>query len=163
MPPLGRSLSAPLCLLALVALALLAAGCGHKEETTPVACLEGSKPYLKALEAAPGEVLVRGEATIADCLPENQDPGDLATVGEAMIEAATALNAEAREAGGTQQATELGYLVGAVQKRSTETDGVHTELARHLVVSARFAPDKQPLSGRFHEAYETGFAAAGEG
>src|ERR1700759_4271033 len=98
-------------LLLLPALALLVAGCGHKEETTPVACLEGSKPFLKALEAAPGEVLLRGEATIADCLPENQDPGELATVGEAMIEAATALNAEAREAGGTQQATELGYLV----------------------------------------------------
>ena len=48
-----------LCLAALAALALAVAGCGHKEESTPVACLEGSKAYLKALEAAPGEVLAR--------------------------------------------------------------------------------------------------------
>jgi hypothetical protein len=149
--------------LALAAAAVVVAGCGHKEETTPVACLEGSKAYLKALADAPGEVLLGGETTIGECLPENQDGGSLAGVGEAMIEAATALNAEAREIGGVEQATELGYLIGAVEQRAEETDGIHANLVQRLVVAARFAPDKQPLSGEFRQAYATGFDAAGEG
>ena len=87
MPRLGRTPFVLVCLAALAALALAVGGCGHKEESTPVACLEGSKAYLTALEAAPGEVLLPGETPLGDCLTENQDAGDLSQVGEAMIEA----------------------------------------------------------------------------
>jgi hypothetical protein len=159
----GRTSSALLCLAVLAALALALAGCGHKEESTPVACLEGPEAYLTALGAAPGEVLLGGETTIGDCLTENQDAGDLSQVGEAMVEAATALNAEARGPGGVQRATELGYLVGSVERRAEETGGVHAVLVRRLAVASRFAPDKRPLSQTFRAAYAKGFAAAAKG
>ena len=151
MPGPGRFTLAVLCLAAVAT--LLAAGCGRSDPATPVACLEGAPAYLKALAAAPGEV------TIGDCLDENQDAGDLSRVGEAMIEAATRLNAKARETGGGPAATQLGYLVGAVEGRSEETDGVHSNLARRLAVAARFAPGERPLGQQFLEAYRAGFDA----
>jgi hypothetical protein len=147
-------------LIGLALAALAAAGCGHKEETTPVVCLEGSNAYLRALAKVPDEVSVGGEATLGECLSENQDAGDLATVGEAMIQAATTLNAEARGVGGDHQAEELGYLVGTVERRSDETDGIHNELLRRLTVAARYSPGTSPLSAKFHRAYEKGFDAA---
>ena len=158
-----RSLVLALGLVALTLVALVAAGCGHKEETTPVVCLEGSNAYIRALAKAPEEVMVGGEATIGECLSENQDAGDLATVGEAMVQAATTLNAEARQVGGDHQAEELGYLIGSVERRADETDGIHAELLRRLTVAARFSPGTNPLSAKFHQAYERGFEAADEG
>ena len=77
----------------LLALACLAAGCGKQDDSTPVACLEGADAYVGALAAAPGEVRLDGETPISECLAENQQAGDLATVGEALVEAATELNA----------------------------------------------------------------------
>jgi hypothetical protein len=139
-------------------------GCGGgRDESTPVACLEGSKAYLTALEAAPKEVVLGAEAPLGDCLAENQQAGDLSGVGEAMVEAATTLNAEARAEDGGQAAIELGYLLGAVEAAAAGTEGIHTELVRRLVVAARFTGDKQPLSPAFMRAYETGFAAGSEG
>src|SRR6478609_11772191 len=80
---------------------LLVTGCGQPNDKTPVACLEGSGTYLRALGTAPGAVTLDGETPISDCLAENQKAGDLATVGTAMLAAATKLNAEARsEPGG---------------------------------------------------------------
>ena len=88
--PFAR-LSSPRLLLAAVV-----AGCGKQDDSTPVACLEGSSAYLGALATAPGEVRLAGETPISECLAENQQGGDLATVGEALVEAATELNGEAR-------------------------------------------------------------------
>ena len=63
-----------------------AVGCGDPSDSTPVACLEGTGAYLKALGDAPGAVKLRGETLISDCLAENQQGGDLATVGTAMVD-----------------------------------------------------------------------------
>jgi hypothetical protein len=146
-------------LLTLACLALAAFGCGTQGDSTPVACLEGAGAYEKALRAAPGEVLLGGETPISDCLASNQQAGDLARVGEATVEAATSLNAEAREADGGQAAVELGYLLGAAQRGAADSEGIHADLIRRLTVAARFAPDKQPLSPAFLRAYRTGYAA----
>ena len=62
-------------------LAALAAGCGKQDDSTPVACLQGKAIYLAALDGAPGEVKLAGETPISECLAENQQGGDLATVG----------------------------------------------------------------------------------
>jgi len=140
--------------------ALAVAGCGGRGEPgTPVACLEGAGAYLKALRAAPGEARLDGETPISDCLAENQEAGDLATVGEAMVEAATRLNGEARAAEGGKPAVELGYLVGAAAAGAEETEGIHAQLVRRLAVAARFAPDPQPLSRAFRAAYQRGYDA----
>lgn len=140
-------------------LALAAAGCGSgQDSSTPVACLEGTGAYLKALAAAPGEVTLDGETPISDCLAENQEGGDLATVGEAMVAAATKLNAEARAEPGNQANVRLGYLLGAAERGAEHTEGIHSDLLRRLTVAARFSP-RPPLPTAFQRAYREGFEA----
>src|SRR4051794_29068744 len=143
----------------LTAVALAAFGCGSQDESTPVACLEGAPAYEKALKDAPGEVLLGGKTPIGDCLARNQTAGDLARVGEAMVETATSLSAEAREEDGGDAAVQLGYLLGAAQRGADSSEGIHTDLVRRLTVAARYAPDKQPLSPAFIRSYEAGYAA----
>ena len=148
--------------LALALLALAATGCGSSDDSTPVACLEGAAAYEKALKDAPGEVLLPGETPISDCLARNQTGGDLSRVGEAMIEAATRLNAESRE-GTDDGALQLGYLIGAAERGAEESEGIHADLVRRLTVAARYAPDRQPLSQQFLSAYREGFDAGRSG
>jgi hypothetical protein len=148
----ASALLASLCLIA-------AAGCGSQDESTPVACLEGAAAYEKALRDAPAEVLLGGETPISDCLASNQTAGDLSQVGEAMVEAATSLNAEAREKSGERGALQLGYLLGAAKRGAEDSEGIHSDLVRRLTVAARFAPGKQPLPPAFYRAYRTGYAA----
>jgi hypothetical protein len=149
------------CLLACLGLAGI--GCGSQDDSTPVACLEGAPEYEKALRDAPGEALLNGETSISDCLASNQRSGDLARVGEAMIEAATSLNAQAREEGGGDAAVRLGYLIGAAERGAETSEGIHSDLVRRLTVAARYAPDRQPLSQRFLSAYREGFDAGRSG
>jgi hypothetical protein len=144
--------------LLIAALALLA-GCGSSDDSTPVACLEGAGAYEQALKAAPDEVLLEDETLISECLTRNQSGGDLSRVGEALIETATALNAEARESPGGDAALQLGYLLGAVKRGTEESEGIHSDLLRRLVVAARFAPGKQPLPPAFQREFRTGYAA----
>lgn len=149
--------------LALAAALVLLAGCGKGTETTPDACFEGAPAYEKALAAAPGEVRVGGESPISECLTRNQEGGELAQVGEALVEAATRLDAEARRDPGGQANVELGYLLGAVKRGAEETEGIHSELLRRLEVAARFDPgDGPPLPPEFRAAYRRGFDAGRE-
>jgi hypothetical protein len=145
---------------AALALAAPIAGCGRgQSDETPVACLDGTSAYASALDAAPGAVRLAGGTSISDCLAENQDGGDLASVGEAMIETATRLNAEARAEPGGDAGLQLGYLLGAAQRGADKTEGIHTDLVRRLTVAARYAPGNQPLSPAFLAAYREGFDA----
>jgi hypothetical protein len=146
----------------LACFALAASGCGKQGDSTPVACLEGAPAYEKALRTAPGEVLVQGETPISDCLASNQQAGDLARVGEAMLETATTLSAQAREEDGGDAAVQLGYLIGAAERGAESSEGIHTDLVRRLTVAARYAPDKEPLSPAFMRSYEAGYAAGRE-
>jgi hypothetical protein len=143
----------------LACLALTALGCGNQGDSTPVACLEGAPVYEKALRDAPGEVLLRGETPISDCLASNQQAGDLAQVGEAMVETATSLNAQARAEHGGEAPVRLGYLLGAAERGAATSEGIHSDLVRRLTVAARYAPGKEPLSPAFIRSYEAGYAA----
>jgi hypothetical protein len=139
--------------------ALIAVGCGGREDpSTPVACLEGTGVYLAALGEAPDEVRLGGETPIGDCLAENQQGGELATVGEALVDAATKLNAEARANPEGPAALRLGYLLGAAERGAEETEGIHAELIRRLTVAARYNPEG-PLPAGFTAAYREGFDA----
>lgn len=149
--------------LALLFICVFAAlGCGNQDDSTPVACLEGAAAYERALQDAPGEVLLGGETLISHCLAENQQAGDLAQVGEAMVEAATKLNAEARTQEGGDAAVQLGYLLGAAQRGADRSEGIHSDLVRRLTVAARYAPGREPLPPAFYRAYKTGYAAGRE-
>jgi len=147
----------------LACFAVIAAGCGDSDDSTPVACLEGAGAYERALAAAPGEVLLEGETPISECLARNQTSGDLARVGEAMIEAATDLNAGARAEPGGEAALRLGYLLGAAERGAAESEGIHADLVRRLTVAARYAPGKQPLPPELLAAYREGFDAGRSG
>lgn len=150
-----RAAIALACLLA----ALSAAGCGGRDEpSTPTACLQGKAVYMKALTKAPGQVRLEGTTPISECLVENQPGGDLATVGEAMVETAIALNYRAR-GGSTAAALQVGYLVGAAQRGASDTEGIHAELIRRLTVAARFTPTDKPLSVPVVLAYKHGVEA----
>ena len=140
-------------------LAAPAAGCGNQGDSTPVACLEGSSAYVKALAAAPGEAKLEGSTLISECLAENQQAGDLATVGGALVEAATELNAEARADPSGEGSAQLGYLLGAVQRGADKTEGIHADLIRRLTVAARYSPGRTPPPPAFLAAYKRGFDA----
>ena len=140
-------------------IALLLAGCGGPDDATPVACLDGPGAYLGALGDAPGDVKLSGEVPIGDCLAENQAGGDLATVGAAMVTAATKLNAEARANPGDAANLQLGYLLGAAQRGVEHTEGIHAELIRRLDAAARYSPDNRPLPPSFLRAYRQGYDA----
>jgi hypothetical protein len=140
-------------------LALAGTGCGDQDDSTPVACLEGAAAYEKALQDAPGEVLLQGETPIGDCLASNQSAGDLARVGEAMVETATSLNSEGREENGGDAAVQLGYLIGAAQRGAESSEGIHADLVRRLTVAARYSPGREPLFPAFYRSYRTGYAA----
>lgn len=140
-------------------LVALVAGCGRHDDSTPVACLEGSRAYVSALAAAPSEVKLDGETPISECLSQNQQGGDLATVGEALVGAATELNAEARDKPGGDANLQLGYLLGAAQRGAERTEGIHTDLLRRLAVAARYTPGREPLSPAFLRAYRQGYDA----
>lgn len=140
--------------------ALALAGCGSQnDDSTPVACLEGTGAYLNALQAAPEAVRLGGETPISECLAENQQAGDLATVGEAMVAAATKLNSEARAQPGGEENVELGYLLGATERGAEKTEGIHADLIRRLIVAGRFTPADVPLPDEFLSAYRKGFDA----
>jgi hypothetical protein len=145
-------------LAGVAALAAVFAGCGSADESTPVACLEGAGAYQRALKAAPDEVLLEDETLISECLTRNQSSGDLTQVGEALIETATALNAEARKDSG-EAAVQLGYLLGAVKRGSEESEGIHADLVRRLTVAARYAPGSQSLPPLSLTAYRMGYEA----
>lgn len=157
---------APIATLASAMAVLAIAGCGASSDRTPTACLGEANAYLDALQAAPGEVKLGGEVPIGDCLPKSQMSGDLATVGAAMVRAATTLNSEARANPGGAANLQLGYLVGAVRARADRTDGVHDELLRRLIAASRYSPGGRPLPPRFLRTFRLGRRAgrtSGEG
>jgi hypothetical protein len=151
-------------LACLAGLAALLTACGKGEPTTPNACFEGAGAYEKALADAPGEVRVGGETRISECLADRQQGGELAQVGEALVQAATRLNAEARADPGGQANLELGYLLGAAKRGAEDTEGIHSELLRRLEVAARFNPGTdRPLPPEFFGTYGRGYTAGLEG
>jgi hypothetical protein len=146
-----------------VAAALVGVGCGSQgDDSTPVSCREPEAVYREVLAAAPGEARFEDGTAISECLAENQQAGDLATVGETMVTLATKLNAEARRDPGGEAAVELGYLLGAAERGAEKTEGIHADLIRRLTVAARFAPADDPLPPRFLPAYKRGFNAGNE-
>jgi hypothetical protein len=149
---------APRSIAALIVLAALTvAGCGMKQDDeAPAACLVTNEGYLRALEAAPGQVRLAGSTPISACLVPEQDAGQLANVGHEMVIAATKLNDRAREDPGGAASVQLGYLIGAISKGA---DPIHTDLVRRLNASARFSATGATLPASFERAFGRGYAA----
>jgi hypothetical protein len=100
------------------------AGCGREGpgEPLPRACTAGPEPVLRALRAAPRPVRIGG-APLSACLARHSTGGDLQALGKSFVGAASALaDRAAREPGG-RAATQLGYLVGGVQRGASRPGG----------------------------------------
>jgi hypothetical protein len=147
--------------LAVASLALAIAGCSSQEdEETPSACLVEAPAYLQALQAAPGEVRLEGTTQISDCLTPEQDGGELAQVGSALVAAATELNGEARAEPEGPATVELGYLSAAVARGA---DPIHVDLARRVTTAAQFSPEGSgALSPEFLRTFGRGYEAGRE-
>lgn len=143
----------------------LIAGCGPSSSATPEACVNGPEAWSEALASAPSPVRIYGEAAISECLPENQNAGRQATVGELALRVATGL-ARAERGGGkalstdqarltpVEAATRAGYLVGALQRGAEKTSGIHASLVDRVESAATNGLEDRPAAVR--EAYESG-------
>ena len=136
-------------------------GCGSDEPPgTPPACVSPPSAYLTALKAAPERVLLGGTTRISDCLVEEQEPGQIAAVGESIIAAATELNRRIRRDPQPPVIVRLGYLVGAVQEAEASTGGIHRDLKLRLDSAARYnGPNAAPFPAAFERSYGEGYAA----
>lgn len=106
--------------------------CGREERAgVPAACREGQSALREALRAAPGQVRLDG-TRLSDCLARESDGGELRDVGTSFLEAAAALSTAARERPDGAEATQLGYLMGAVRRSGPADQGVNYELVRRL-------------------------------
>jgi hypothetical protein len=135
----------------------LIVGCGNsQDDQAPGVCQVGNEAYLKALEKAPGPVLLGSTTPISDCLVPEQEAGQLANIGEQMIIAATKLNGEARRDPNGPASVELGYLLGAVSKGA---DPIHTDLVRRLNSSAHFSESAGALPASIERGFGRGYEA----
>jgi hypothetical protein len=141
----------------LAAAVVLIAGCGTKQnDEAPAACLVGNQAYLRALELAPAAVRLQATTPISECLVPEQSGGQLASIGQEMIVAATKLNVEARRDPAGPAPLQLGYLLGAISKGA---DPIHTDLVRRLNASAHFSETGGALPASFERAFGRGYAA----
>jgi hypothetical protein len=120
-------------LLAVVALVLSA--CGAAARSAPAGCTRGADTVLRALAGAPGTVVLPGGSRLSACLTPAQPDGDLQNVGLSLTPAADALAERARH-GDATSAFRLGYLIGALERRAAQTNGIHAELVRRVAAAA---------------------------
>jgi hypothetical protein len=105
-------------------------------------------------------VRLEGTTQISDCLTPEQNGGELAQVGSAMIAAATALNVEGRADPGGVAPVQLGYLSAAVSRGA---DSIHVDLARRVTTAAQFSPEgSDTLSADFLRGFGRGYEAGRE-
>lgn len=116
-----------------VAVVMLLGGCARESETAlPAACSASPDAVRAALRDAPGEVRIDGTA-ISACFDDTSDSGEVQQVGAAYLSAAAELSSAAAAADpGGPEAVQLAYLVGAVRRGASRSQGIHYELARRL-------------------------------
>jgi hypothetical protein len=128
-------------------------GCGEQEKRLPVACDTDSAAVTEALKRAPGEVTLDG-VRLSDCFTRAADPAEIQQVGSTFIATADALAERVRSAPRSSAATQLGYLVGAVHKGASGTQGIHYETERRIEAALVGIDTRTPQYRRGFEAGE---------
>ena len=98
----------------------------------PVACLEGPKPIRAALAKAPGAVRLETGTKLSQCFTRAANPAEIQQVGAIYIAVAEQLAPAVRAHPHSAQATQLGYLMGAVRHGAGGTQGIHYETQRRI-------------------------------
>jgi len=135
---------------------VLLVGCADEPVNTPTACTTGPEVLGEALERAPGPARLEGRIPISDCLVPNQPDGDLMDFGSSAVEVGTQLGRESRSPGpeGIAAAIRAGYLVGAMEKGSADTGGIHAVLIDRVRSAAT-----NGITGTAKTHYEIGYEA----
>ncbi len=122
----------PAFALAAVAAELIsgATSCTSTVAPVPVACTEDPAVIARALDGAPGTVRLVDGTSISTCVLRAQSEGDLQSVGAVLTTVADDLRVSARSQ--DPAALRLGYLIGAVRRGASHTNGVQAELVRRL-------------------------------
>ena len=140
--------------------AAVVAACGSSgQSTTPTACFDPVGQYLAALRTAPGAVRLEGSVAISDCFSGTQEAGDQANVGQTVVQAATKLNARARQDPTGDATVQLGYLDGALHEGASHASGIYADLVRRVDAAARFDPGGGSPGASFERAFGKGYAA----
>ena len=123
------------CLLLCLALLLAVPGCSPDQERgVPLACRQGEgaeEAVRRALASAPEEVRMDG-TRLSECLNDTSSAGELQEVGAAYVGVASDLAPDATRRPEGREATQLGYLMGAMRRSATGAQGVGYELQRRL-------------------------------
>ena len=116
--------------LALVALALGAAGCRTEDPKLPASCRDQPERIAAALQVAPAPVRLPGGTRLSTCLSRARSDAELQDVGITFTHVADAL--ATRIARSDDAALQLGYLIAAARRGAQRTNGVGLELQRRL-------------------------------
>lgn len=149
-------------LIPVLLIPLLLAACGEDDAGTPTACLEGPAKIDTALVTAPEPVLIDGRIPISGCLVSDQPTGELVDFGSDAVAAATRLGTRAGGSGpeAINSAIRAGYLVGAIEKGSESTDGIHAALVDRVKSAATYRLERAGEGAQVH--YEAGLKAGRE-
>jgi hypothetical protein len=115
---------------ATAATAALAGGCGSDDAPPPSACSAGPRLVLGALRAAPGRVVLDGGTLISTCVRRSRGQGDIQNLGFTYVAVANTLVRVIPRS--EPAAVQLGFLVGAVRRGASKTNGTQLELVRRL-------------------------------
>ena len=139
--------------LALVCLALGAAGCSTQEPKLPASCRDQPDRIAAALRVAPAAVRLPDGTRLSTCLRRARSDAELQDVGITFTHVADAL--AMRVARSDAAALQLGYLIAAARRGAERTNGVGLELQRRLEQTVGL--DGPPPARR--AAFERGDAA----
>jgi hypothetical protein len=118
------------CLVALCVLATTQS-CQNTNKALPEACRSSADSFEAALAQAPAPVRV-DSTLLSECFVPRSDPPDIQEVGGTYVTVAERLADRARSGNDPQAALRLGYLIGASERGSANTQGIHEELVRRL-------------------------------
>jgi hypothetical protein len=110
----------------------LVAGCGNKDVIVPSECEEGPDAVRSALRAAPGEVRLEGRVRISDCFQQAASAASVQNLGSTFLATAQQLSDKVRRDPHSDEAVQLGYLIGALRRGAGTKMGVHYEAVRRV-------------------------------
>jgi len=135
---------------------LLLGACARQEEVrVPVECKAGRAAVRAALDSAPERVAVEGRP-LSTCFTTTSNSADIAEVGEEYLAVASALADRARAEPEGVDSTRLGYLIGAVRRGASTTQGTNDEMVRRLEQEVLLVDTSTSAFRRGEQAGRTG-------